>query len=224
MQMPERSSPSNSFELWLYADQKLESCHSLTATGACLLMLHKTLSGSAPRLGSRPRGRAVSRLIAGCVLALCALAAASAWAASRLIGQPAPDFALRSMQGENLRLSEHLGEVVVINFWATWCGPCRQEMPLLDDLYAKYKLAGMTLLSVNIDESSARAAEMAHTLKVSYPVLFDDRQEVSRAFEVNAMPLTVMIDREGVVRQVFEGFKPGYEKRYAEQIRELLNE
>jgi peroxiredoxin len=187
-------------------------------------MLHKTLSGSAPRLGSQPRGRAVPRLIPGCVLALCALAAASAWAASRLVGQPAPDFALRSMQGENLRLSEHLGEVVVINFWATWCGPCRQEMPLLDDLYAKYKLAGMTLLSVNIDESSARAAEMAHTLKVSYPVLFDDRQEVSRAFEVNAMPLTVMIDREGVVRQVFEGFKPGYEKRYAEQIRELLNE
>ena len=128
------------------------------------------------------------------------------------------------MQGDNLRLSEHLGEVVVINFWATWCGPCRQEMPLLDDLYGKYKLAGMTLLSVNIDEDSERAAQMAHTLKVSYPVLFDDRQDVSRAYEVNSMPLTVMIDREGVVRQVFEGFKPGYEKRYAEQIRELLNE
>jgi peroxiredoxin len=186
---------------------------------ACLLMLHKIPFGSAPRPASLPRGR----LFVGCVLAVCALAA-SAIAASRLIGQPAPDFALRSMEGENLRLSEHLGEVVVINFWATWCGPCRQEMPLLDDLYAKYKLAGMTLLSVNIDESSERAAEMAHTLKVSYPVLFDDRQEVSRAFEVNAMPLTVMIDREGVVRQVFEGFKPGYEKRYAEQIRELLNE
>jgi peroxiredoxin len=183
-------------------------------------MLHKIPFGSTPRPGSLPRGP----LFASCVLAVCALAAASAFAASRLIGQPAPDFALRSMEGENLRLSEHLGEVVVINFWATWCGPCRQEMPLLDDLYAKYKLAGMTLLSVNIDESSERAAEMAHTLKVSYPVLFDDRQDVSRAFEVNAMPLTVMIDREGVVRQVFEGFKPGNEKRYAEQIRELLNE
>ncbi len=61
------------------------------------------------------------------------------------------------MGGENLRLSEHLGEVVVINFWATWCGPCRQEMPLLDELYGKYRLAGLTLLSVNIDDSrSAR--------------------------------------------------------------------
>ncbi|MFL6578631.1 MAG: TlpA family protein disulfide reductase [Povalibacter sp.] len=188
-------------------------------------MLHQISIGSYLRRFSRRGGSAsAARLLISCVLTICAFACASAWAASRLIGKPAPDFALHSMKGENLRLSEHLGEVVVINFWATWCGPCRQEMPLIDDLYGKYKLAGMTVLSVNIDETSERAAEMAHTLKVSYPVLFDGRQEVSRAYEVNSMPLTVMIDREGVVRQVFEGFKPGYEKRYAEQIRELLNE
>lgn len=161
--------------------------------------------------------------LAGVVVTLALLPAVSQ-AARPLVGQPAPDFALRAMEGGNLRLSEHLGEVVVINFWATWCGPCRQEMPLLDDLYGKYKLAGMTLLSINIDEDSSRAAEMAHTLKVSYPVLFDDRQEVSRGYDVSTMPVTVMIDRGGVVRRVFDGFKPGNEKIYAEQIRELLNE
>ena len=141
-----------------------------------------------------------------------------------IVGKAAPDFALRSMQGPSMRLSEHLGEVVVINFWATWCGPCRQEMPLLDALYGKYRQAGLVMLSVNIDESIEPATEMAQTLKVSYPVLFDTRKEVSRAYDVGAMPVTVLVDRAGLVRYVSEGYKPGYEKRYTEKLRELLNE
>ena len=141
-----------------------------------------------------------------------------------IVGKPAPDFALRSLKGPSVRLSEYLGEVVIINFWATWCGPCRQEMPLLDELYGKYQLAGLIMLSVNIDENAEPAIEMAQTLKVSYPVLFDARKEVSRAFEVSAMPVTVLVDRAGVVRYVSEGYKPGYEKRYTDKLRELLNE
>jgi thiol-disulfide isomerase/thioredoxin len=137
-------------------------------------------------------------------------------AAADIVGQPAPDFALRSMKGSPVRLSEHLGEVVVINFWATWCGPCRQEMPLLGELYGKYKQAGLVLLSVNIDESTEPAIEMAQTLKIS--------KEVSRAYDVGAMPVTVLVDRAGVVRYVSEGYKPGYEKRYIDKLRELLNE
>jgi thiol-disulfide isomerase/thioredoxin len=145
-------------------------------------------------------------------------------AAADIVNKPAPDFALRSMQGPSVRLSEHLGEVVIINFWATWCGPCRQEMPLLDALYGKYKQAGLVLLSVNIDENVEPAVEMAQTLKVSYPVLLDARKEVSRAYDVGAMPVTVLVDRAGVVRYVSEGYKPGYEKRYTDKLRELLNE
>ena len=145
-------------------------------------------------------------------------------AAADIVNKPAPDFALRSMQGPSVRLSEHLGEVVIINFWATWCGPCRQEMPLLGELYGKYKQAGLVLLSVNIDENVEPAVEMAQTLKVSYPVLLDARKEVSRAYDVGAMPVTVLVDRAGVVRYVSEGYKPGYEKRYTDKLRELLNE
>jgi peroxiredoxin len=143
-----------------------------------------------------------------------------------LVGQPAPDFALRSLPGENVRLSEHFGEVVLINFWATWCGPCRQEMPLLDEIYGKYRRAGLVLFSVNIDEADNldAAKEMAQTLKISYPVLFDARKEVSRAYQAGTMPLTVLIDREGVVRYVSEGYKVGYEVRYTDKLRELLNE
>ena len=165
-------------------------------------------------------------LRARAIVAVLAMFAASLplAAPADIVGKAAPDFALRSMKGPSLRLSEHLGEVVVINFWATWCGPCRQEMPLLDELYGKYQLAGLILLGVNIDESVEPAVEMAQTLEVSYPVLFDTRKEVSRAYEVSAMPVTVLVDRAGVVRYVSEGFKPGYEKRYTEKLRELLNE
>jgi peroxiredoxin len=143
---------------------------------------------------------------------------------AKLKGQPAPDFVLRTLDNANLRLSEHLGEVVVLNFWATWCGPCRQEMPLLDQLYNKYRRAGLVLLSVNLDDAADRAAEMASALRITYPVLLDTRKEVSRAYAVGTMPVTVLIDREGVVRYVSEGYKPGYEKGYADELRKLLNE
>lgn len=167
--------------------------------------------------------RAVLRVRFSAVLALLVALQPLAVSAD-IVGKPAPDFALRSLKGPPVRLSEHLGEVVVINFWATWCGPCRQEMPLLDELYGKYQLAGLILLSVNIDDSAEPAIEMAQTLKVSYPVLFDTRKEVSRSYEVSAMPVTVLVDRAGVVRYVSEGYKPGYEKRYTDKLRELLNE
>lgn len=188
-------------------------------------MLHHIQMTDVPsRTSLRCMAAYAGRVLSLVCVTLVALGAGRAIAATNLVGQPAPDFALRSLGDQNLRLSEHLGDVVIINFWATWCGPCRQEMPLLDEIYNRYKLAGLTLLSVNLDDSADRADEMAQTLKVSYPVLLDERKEVSRAYEVGSMPLTVLIDREGVVRYVSEGFKPGYEKRYTEELRKLLND
>jgi thiol-disulfide isomerase/thioredoxin len=143
---------------------------------------------------------------------------------AELVGQHASDFALKSLADDNIRLSEHLGEVVILNFWATWCGPCRQEMPLLDEVYAKYRRAGLTLLSINIDQNEDGVSEMVETLKVSYPVLRDSRNEVARTYQLGTLPLTVLIDREGVIRYVSEGYKAGYEARYTEKLRELLNE
>ena len=150
--------------------------------------------------------------------------AASSLASSDLEGRPAPDFALKSSTGDNLRLSEYRGDVVMINFWATWCGPCRQEMPLLEELYGRYQRVGFNLLGVNIDDDSGRAMRMAEELGVSFPVLFDARKEVSKLYEVEAMPVTVLVDREGTVRYVHHGYKPGYEEKYLNQIRSLLRE
>jgi len=156
-------------------------------------------------------------------VALTAFAATSL-ASSGLVGNKAPDFALKSSTGENLRLSEYRGEVVMINFWATWCGPCRQEMPLLDDLYNRYERVGFKLLGVNIDDNSQRAIDMMRELGVNFPVLFDASKDVSKLYEVNAMPVTVILDREGNVRHVHQGYKPGYEEKYLNEVRALLRE
>ena len=156
--------------------------------------------------------------------ALLTVFAATGIASSGLTGQQAPDFALKSSTGKNLRLSEYRGDVVMINFWATWCGPCRQEMPLLDELYTRYERVGFNLLGVNIDDDSSRAMQMIEELGVNFPVLFDASKQVSRLYEVEAMPVTVLVDREGTVRHVHHGYKPGYEDKYLTEVRALLRE
>ena len=163
----------------------------------------------------------IRNLLVGLVFSLLA---ASSLAAAGLAGQPAPDFALKSSTGEHLRLSEYRGDVVMINFWATWCGPCRQEMPLLDELYSRYQRVGFNLLGVNIDDDSSRAIAMINELGVSFPVLFDVHKDVSRLYEVDAMPVTIIVDREGNIRYVHQGYKPGYELKYLDQVRALLRE
>lgn len=134
----------------------------------------------------------------------------------------APDFALRTLAGPNLRLQEQRGKVVMINFWATWCGPCRQEMPHLSRLYDKYRAAGFVLLGVNVDDDSKRAGEMAQRLALPFPVLFDTEKAVSRLYDLGTMPSSVLIDRDGRVRYVHAGYQAGFEDLYEKQIRELL--
>ena len=153
-----------------------------------------------------------------------ALAAPAAVPAEAPRGEPLQDFALKSLGGENVRLSEHRGEVVLVNFWATWCGPCRQEMPVLNQIYQRYHALGFETLGVNIDDASPRAADMAHTLGVTFPVLFDDGKAVSKQYHVSTMPTTLLIGRDGTVRYRHEGYQTGYEQKYLDQIRELLKE
>jgi len=153
-----------------------------------------------------------------------ALAAPLSAFAAAASAELAPDFALKSLSGTNQRLSEHRGEVVLVNFWATWCGPCRQEMPLLNQIYQRYHAVGFEMLGVNIDDTSGRATDMARTLGVSFPVLFDDTKAVSRQYKVNTMPTTLLIGRDGTVRYRHEGYQPGYEQQYIDQIRTLLKE
>jgi len=136
----------------------------------------------------------------------------------------APNFDLVSRDGSRIELADLKGDVVMVNFWATWCGPCREEMPHLEALYQRYRDLGFTLLGVNVEEDSSGADEFLAETPVSFPILFDPQSRVSELYDVVAMPSTVMIDREGGMRFIHHGYKPGYENDYQSQIRALLRE
>ena len=137
---------------------------------------------------------------------------------------PAANFTLKSAGGENIRLSEYRGQVVLLNFWASWCGPCRQEMPELDALHQKYEGLGFTVFGVNVEQDRKMADKVLRDIPVSFPILFDDQNEVSELYDVDAMPVTVLVDRSGDIRFMHRGYKPGYEIEYEAQIRELVKE
>ena len=137
---------------------------------------------------------------------------------------PAPDFTLRSLAGENLRLSEYRGSVVLLGFWARWCGDCRQAMQALNEVNAKYERAGLVTFGINVDDTEEQAAAMAHSLSLEFPVLLDTYKTASSRFDLKSMPLLVLIDREGRIRYTHTGFERGQEIKITEQLRQLLNE
>ena len=138
--------------------------------------------------------------------------------------ESAPDFTLKSLDGGNLRLDEYRGQVVLINFWASWCGPCRQEMPLLDRLHQRYEDTGFAVLGVNVEGEVAPAQEIVDKTNVSFPVLIDEGQLVSELYKLEAMPSTVVVDRDGRIRYIHRGYKPGDEAKYVEVVKELIRE
>lgn len=154
---------------------------------------------------------------------LLMLASVSTLGARELSGV-APDFTLAASTGKNIKLSELRGDVVMINFWASWCGPCREEMPLLDALYKQYRDYGFTLLGVNVDENRDAADKLLGQLPVSFPVVYDPASKVSELYDVDAMPSTILIDRDGNLRYLHRGYKPGYEDAYDAQVKALVLE
>ena len=165
--------------------------------------------------------RRFNRVRAGLVAALLLVAVVARAGVEQSM---APDFTLKTTSGENLKLSEYRGDVVLINFWASWCGPCRQEMPALSELHDKYQALGFTVLGVNVEEDPGKAVKLLEELPVSFPVLFDSESTVSRQYDVVAMPSTVLVDRNGKMRYLHKGYKPGLEDVYLQQIRDLIRE
>jgi peroxiredoxin len=143
-----------------------------------------------------------------------------AWVAAADV--QAPGFTLQTLDGKTVSLTQFKGDVVMINFWASWCGPCRQEMPLLDNIYKQYKDMGFTLLGVNVEPDAHNANAWLKQTPVTYPILYDPKSQVSQLYQVQAMPTTVIIDRQGVVRFVHNGYLPGDENQYMNSIRALI--
>ncbi|WP_394129925.1 TlpA family protein disulfide reductase [Shewanella maritima] len=139
-------------------------------------------------------------------------------------GQVAPDFTLKSMQGQNLNLAEQRGEIIIINFWASWCGPCRKEMPVLQKLQDKYQDLGVQVWGINVEQDNEAGRNFLKGLDLSFPILFDASNTLSETYDVKAMPTTVIVDRDGNVRHVYYGYQDGYEKKYAKAIKQLIRE
>lgn len=161
------------------------------------------------------------------LLLIRATAFAATLAVTSLVGASsslAPSFALPSRSGDMVSLDKLKGQVVMLNFWASWCGPCRQEMPLLDQMHKRYSSLGFTLLGVNVEANTQDAEKWLTQTPVTFPVLFDKENKVSKLYDVNAMPSTVFIDRKGNVRYLHRGYKNGDESEYLNQIRALLKE
>jgi peroxiredoxin len=159
----------------------------------------------------------IAAIIAAVALALPALAADPT-------GAPAPQFTLGAKSGQNVSLAQYKGQVVMLNFWASWCGPCRQEMPLLESIYKKYNRLGFTMIGVNVEPDSNAANEWLKQTPVSFPILYDKESKVSKMYDVAGMPSTVIIDRAGKVRMLHRGYKPGDENEYLDSIRMLVRE
>lgn len=164
------------------------------------------------------------RILRHTLFACLALTASGLAAAAAVPGSPAPELVLASRDGGKVNLADLKGQVVMINFWATWCGPCRQEMPLLAQLHTKYEPLGFTLLGVNVEPDSAAAVNWLKGMPVQFPILFDTDSAVAGRFGVEGMPSTVFVDRKGQVRYVHRGYKPGDEAKYADMIRSLVKE
>jgi cytochrome c biogenesis protein CcmG/thiol:disulfide interchange protein DsbE len=154
----------------------------------------------------------VCRLIAVAVLLLavsgCGQPAARSGGPSSRVGRPAPDFGLPAVDGALIRLSDMQGEVVLVNFWGTYCPPCAEEMPDLQQLYERYRLAGFTVLGVDVEESPAAVRQFGADYGLTFPLLISDDASVNPTFGIRTLPTSWMVDRSGVVRHVWVGKVP----------------
>jgi len=166
------------------------------------------------------------KLNAGVVVIVLFIALSAGYSHAELMKGEAPNFTLKSLRGENIKLSEHRGEVIMLNFWATWCDKCKENFPVLNDIYLKYRDQGFTLLSINTqdEEDLKKVQSWLKGRKVAHPVLLDTAHIVSDKYEVADMPSTYLLDRDGELRYVHNGFKEGYQDEVLKQVRELMDE
>jgi peroxiredoxin len=157
-------------------------------------------------------------VFAGALVCVAPLAAAALDAGNRM-----PEVAAVDLAGKRIDRKALEGKVVLIDFWASWCAPCKQELPQLERLYRKHKDKGLVVIGVNVDSDVAKARALAAELKLSFPVVHDGDHKVAGRFEPPRMPSSYLVDRKGVVRYVHAGFRAGDEVEIEKQLKALLD-
>jgi len=139
------------------------------------------------------------------------------------VGHQAPDFALSALNGDVVRLSKFQGKVILLNFWATWCPPCRLEMPTMEQVYQEYRRRGFQIVAVSIDVGSKEeVGEFMKELGLSFPALHDPRMRVSDLYRVISLPTSFLIDRQGRIRFKEIGYRDWTEDAARKRLEELL--
>lgn len=160
----------------------------------------------------------------GCLLSLCGLLLLPVrLPAAATLDQPAPPIQLSGMKGEQ-SLAALRGQVVLVDFWASWCGPCAQSFPWLGTLQEKLQAQGFTVLAVNVDKQRKKADAFLAQHPASFLVAFDPQGTVAAAYGLPGMPSSYLIDRAGILRRAHTGFRPEETQELEEQIRALLAE
>ncbi len=125
--------------------------------------------------------------------------------ASPVAGRSAPAFTLQAVDGRSVALGDLRGQVIVLNFWATWCPPCRAEMPALQEVYDARRADGLMVLAVNQDETPSAIRSFGQEFALTFPLLVDTGYVVSHRYRIGLLPSTYFIDRDGVIRDVVFG-------------------
>ncbi len=141
-----------------------------------------------------------------------------------LLGRAAPEFALRALRGPNVRLSEHVGQVVVISFWGSDCGSCRGELQALEQDFSRDRAQGLRVYGVEVTGDARAGLRFAREMRVTFPLLLDPKNTVSRRYRVDDLPLTLLIDRNGRIRYVMRDFNDSSRKLCEDELSQLLAE
>lgn len=142
----------------------------------------------------------------------------------QLVGKNAIGFTLLSIEGKKISLDAHKGEVVVINFWATWCNPCQEELPEFEKLQQRYRERGLKILTISVDSNLENVRGFIKKNDLKLTALWDHKKRLAEAYSVEAMPSTYLIDRFGVIRYVHKGFSRAEFKRIEAETTGLLDE
>ena len=137
-------------------------------------------------------------------------------------GARAPEIGLRDTDGNMVRLGSLRNKVVLVDFWASWCEPCREELPILNRLYDRYKDRGLVIVGVNIDREESNMRRFLRRVSVDFPVVHDGRHQVADRYSPPRMPSSYLIDQRGVVRYVHAGFRASDASHIEQEIRRLL--
>lgn len=138
------------------------------------------------------------------------------------VGRALPPFQATTLHGKAIDLDALKGRVVLIDFWATWCEPCREEFPELDALYQEFQGQALEIIGISVDLKRENIDEFLSKHPVSFPVVHDKGKKISSKFKPRAMPTAFIVDQAGIVRHVHLGYKKSYLQKYREEITALL--